>query len=349
MKQKKQTIEISFNTILKALAVIFLIGLAYFIKDILAIVFFALIVASAVNVPVGWLKKYHIPRTIAVIITYVFTIVLLGLILALTITPLASELKQFSEFIPRITSKLSSGIDVFKNVTEGQSQIQEFFLTLSQKLNQLRINLFSLTGNVVGRITSFVIVFILSFYLAIEEKGVRKFIRAITPKNKGDYAISLWERGQRKLSRWLGAELLLGFVVGVMTFIGLTIIQVPYALVLAILAGLFELIPTVGPILSAIPAVIIAFIKSPLLALITIILYIVVQQLENNLLVPKIMQKTVGLNPVVTILVLLIGFKLAGFTGMILAIPITMLINEFSKDIFNFENQKFWKAKPPKN
>ena len=344
MSSKKQTIEISFNAIIKVLAVILLIFFTYLIRDVLAILFFALIIASSVNIPVGWLKKYRIPRTISVILVYIFALVFLGLLLTLIITPLASELRQFSDFIPNITSKFNSELRVFENIAHEQTQIQQFFLTISEKISQLRINFLSLTGNVVTKVASFVFIFILSFYLTIEEKGIRKFIKAITPKNKEQYAINLWERGQRRLSHWLGAQLLLGLIVGLMTFIGLSIIHVPYALALAILAGIFELIPTVGPILAAIPAVLIAFIQSPLIALVTIALYLVVQQLENNLLVPKIMQKTVGLNPVITLLVLLIGVKLAGFTGMILAIPITMLIHEFSKDFF--ESSSFRKIKP---
>jgi predicted PurR-regulated permease PerM len=346
MAKNKQTIEVSFGTILKILLVIFLIVVAFFIRDILAILFFALIIASTINVPVKWLKKYHIPRALGVILTYIFSLVCLGLLVALIVSPLSTELKQFSNFIPRLTSQLSSGMSFFESLVEEQGELQEFFLTLSQRLNQLKINFFSLTGNVMGRIAAFFIVFILSFYLAIEEEGVRKFIRAVTPKDKEDYAISVWERGQRRLSRWLSAELLLGFVVGLLTFVGLTIIGIPYALGLAMLAGLFELIPTVGPILSAIPAILIAFIQSPLMALAALVLYIVVQQLENNLLVPTIMKKTVGLNPVITILVLLIGAKFGGLLGMIIAIPITMLIHEFWQDIFESSSfEKFTKQK----
>jgi len=340
MPQTKQTIEISTGAILKFFAIIFAVFLLYLIKDVIALLFFALIIASTVKVPANWLKRYHIPRVAAVIAIYVGGIIGFALIMALIVTPLSAELRQFSNVVPTLTSKLSSGLHNISAITSKQSQLQQFFLTLSEKLSQLRINFLSLTGNVVGTITAAVFVFILSFYLSIEEKGIRKFIRAITPRNKEDYAIKLWERGQRRLSRWLGAQILLGFVVGLMTFIGLIILRVPYALALALLAGIFELIPTVGPILSAIPAVAIAFIKSPVLALMTIGLYVIVQQLENNILVPKIMQKTVGLNPIITILALLIGVKLAGFTGMVLSIPIVMLLDEFSQDIISTKKFK---------
>ncbi len=331
---QKQTIEISPSAILKGLAIVLLFLFAYLIKDVLVMLFFALIVASTVGVPASWLKKHHIPRTFGVIIVYISVVIFIGGVLTLVVTPLANELRQFSNFIPRISSGISN---IFTSLATNETQLQEFFLNMSNKLGQMQIDFFSFTGNVVGRIASFFFVFILSFYLSIEEEGVKKFLRAITPKSKEGYAITVWERAQARLSRWFGSQLLLGLIVGCMTFIGLTIIGVPYAIGLSLLAAMFELIPTVGPILSAVPAILIALTRSPLLGLMTLILYIVVQQLENNLLVPKIMQKTVGLNPVITILALLVGAKLAGITGMVMAIPIAMLLNEFSGDIFDID------------
>ena len=343
-KNQKQIIEISPSTIFKTLAVIALILVAYLIRDVLVILFFALIIASTASIPVNWLKKHRVPRIVGTIIVYIFAIAFIGFLLTIIITPLASELKQLSSFIPNVADDLSSGIKFLKNIVHDQSQIEQFFVGLSEKLSQLSFDIFSVTGNVVGRIASFIIVLILSFYLTIEQEGVRKIIRSFMSENKKDYAINVWERGQKKLSRWFGSQLLLGLIVGLMTFVGLTILQIPYALALSVLAGIFELIPTIGPILSAIPAVAIAFIESPILALITLGLYVIIQQLENHLLVPKIMQKTTGLNPVITILAILIGVKLGGILGMILAIPITMLITEFSSDIFGLT--KFQKSKP---
>jgi len=347
MTNQRSTMEVSFGTIIKFLAIILGLVLAYLIRDVIAIAFFALIIASVVSRPVNWLKKYHIPKTLSVLMIYIFIVAIFVVLIAIIVTPLAYELKQFAEFIPIINSKLDSGIQFFRNFANSQGQLQQFFSTLSEKISQFGVSVFSLTGNFVGTITSFIIVFILSFYLSIENEGVKKFIRSIVPVDKKDYVANLWERGQKKLSHWFGSQLLLGLIVGLMTFVGLTILRMPYALALSIMAGLFELVPTVGPILSAIPAVLIAFIKSPLLALITLALYIIIQQLENHLLVPKIMQKTTGLNPVITILALLIGVKLAGIVGMILAIPVTMLLSEFSQDIFR--GSRFEKNKPSQN
>jgi len=342
-KQQKQTIEISSSTIFKTLAVIALVFFAFLIRNVLVILFFALIIASTASIPVNWLKKHRIPRTVGAIIVYFLAIAFIGFLLTIIITPLSSELKQLSNFVPNIADKLSSGITLLRNIIHDQSQFQEFFVNLSEKISQLSFNIFSVTGDVMGRVASFIIVFILSFYLTIEQEGMRKIIRTFIPEGKRDYAINIWKRAQKKMSRWFGSQLLLGLIIGLMTFIGLTILQIPYALALSVLAGIFELIPTIGPILSAIPAIAIAFIESPVLALITLGLYIIIQQLENHLLVPKIMQKTTGLNPIVIILAILIGVKLGGIVGMILAIPITMLISEFSIDIFGltkFQNSK---------
>ncbi|MFA6436965.1 MAG: AI-2E family transporter [Candidatus Paceibacterota bacterium] len=343
-KNQRQTIEISSVTIFKTLAVIALIFFAFLIRNVLVILFFALIIASTASLPVNWLKKHRIPKTIGTIIVYFLAIAFIGFLLTIIITPLAGELKQLSNFMPNIADKLSSSIVLLKNIIHDQSQFQEFFVSLSEKISQFSFNIFSVTEDIVGRVASFIVVFILSFYLTIEQEGVRKIIRTFIPEGKRDYAINIWERAQKKMSRWFGSQLLLGLVVGLMTFIGLTILQIPYALALSVLAGIFELVPTVGPILSAIPAIAIAFIESPILALITLGLYIIIQQLENHLLVPKIMQKTTGLNPVITILAILVGVKLGGILGMILAIPITMLISEFSSDIFGLT--KFQKSKP---
>lgn len=329
----KQYLEISFTTILKIIFVIFALLFIYLIRDILAIVFFALIIASAVSTPVRWLTKHHIPRILGVIIVYALGTATIALMFALVIPPLASELKQLSDFIPRITDHFTSGLQTFQQYAQ-QEEIQNFFLNLSRRLQELRINFFALTGNVVSGMTAFIATFVISFYLSVEEEGIRKFLRSVTPKKQEDYAISVWERTQRKLGQWLRAQLFLGFVIGLLTFIGLKLLGLPYALSLAILAGIFELIPFVGPILAAIPAVIIAFIKSPFLALLTILVYVIIQQTEGNLLVPKVMQKTVGINPVVAIVVLLIGARLAGIAGVLLSIPTAMLLAEFSQDLF---------------
>jgi len=142
----------------------------------------------------------------------------------------------------------------------------------------------------------------------------------------------LWRRINKKIGRWLQGQLLLGFIVGLMTYLGLKIFSMPFTLTLAVIAGVFELIPFVGPIISAIPAVILGFAQSTSLGLFMILLYFVIQQLENHLIVPIVTNKLVGLNPVIVILALIAGGNLAGLVGVLVAIPLTVTITEIFND-----------------
>jgi predicted PurR-regulated permease PerM len=158
-------------------------------------------------------------------------------------------------------------------------------------------------------------------------------LRGVTPKEHETYVLNLWQRAQKKMGQWLQGQLFLAIVVGVLVYIGLSLLGIRFALLLAIIAGILELVPYIGPVLSAIPAVILAFFQMPILALWVLILYIIIQQLENYLLVPVIMKKVVGLNPVVVIIALLIGGKLLGILGIILAVPAAAVLAEFFKDV----------------
>jgi len=183
-------------------------------------------------------------------------------------------------------------------------------------------------------------IFVLSFYFIVEEGSFKKFIRSIVPFRHRPYVEDLVGRMQLQVGKWLRGQLLLGLIVGVVIYVGLSLMGVKYALVLALVAGILEVVPYIGPVISAIPAVLIASAQSPLLALLVVILYFLVQQLENHLLVPKIMQKVVGLNPLVIILVILVAVKLAGVLGAIVAVPAATLISVFLKDMFDERDKK---------
>ncbi len=144
-------------------------------------------------------------------------------------------------------------------------------------------------------------------------------------------------RIELKLGGWLRGQIILMLIIGISTYIGLTLLGVEYALALAVIAGILEIVPIIGPILSAIPALIVAFTVSPIAGFGVIGLYILIQQLENHLVVPKVMQKAVGFNPLVTIIVLMIGGNLLGLMGAILAIPIAIVVIEMIR-YFLYEN-----------
>ena len=177
-------------------------------------------------------------------------------------------------------------------------------------------------------------VLVLTFYMVVEEDNARRFVKSLAPVEYQPFLAQLFTKMQKKIGAWLRGQIVLAVVIGIASYIGLTILGVPYALVLALIAGLFEVVAYVGPIFATIPAAIIGFSVSPLMGVLVIILYLVIQQLEGNVLVPKIMQRVTGLNPIISIVALLIGVKLGGIMGAIFAIPIATMVSVILEELF---------------
>ncbi|MFZ5559264.1 MAG: AI-2E family transporter [Patescibacteria group bacterium] len=333
--ENSKTIHISWATIFKvALVILFLIFL-YLIRDVIVIFIFALIIASAIAPTVDLLEKIKIPRVLGALIVYIVVIGVLGFLLSLIVAPLIQDIKNlssnFPEYVESLVSQFKSLQKAFSKYGSVVNQFQKFLLRTGERLQNLE--LFSTFVNIFGGIFSFILALIISFYLSVQKRGVQRILGSISPFNHRDYILDLWERAQKKLGRWLQGQLFLGIIVGVLVYIGLYFLKIKYALLLAIIAGILEIFPYIGPVLAAIPAIIIGFLQAPILGLWVLILYVVVQQLENYLIVPLVIGKVVGLNPIIVIIALLVGAKLGGIPGMILAVPITAVLAEFVKDL----------------
>ncbi len=332
----KTTIEISTSTIFRIVFIALVLIFLYAIRDILVLIFFALIIASAVDLPARRLDKLKIPRLVSVLLIYlVFIGVLIGL-LVVFIPSLAREMKDFSAEFPRYADEL---YQKFQRLQDGSlkyqkaiTEIQRLLGGMGDKLREWASNIFSTTLSIFGGLFSVIIVIVISFYLAVQKNGIQHLLKGVTPKEHEPYVLDLWARAQKKMGHWLQGQLFLAIVVGVLVYIGLSLLNIRFALLLAIIAGIFELVPYIGPVLAGVPAVILALFQAPILALWVLILYFVVQQLENYLLVPLVMKKVVGLNPVVVIIALLVGGKLLGILGILLAVPAAAVLAEFFKD-----------------
>jgi predicted PurR-regulated permease PerM len=165
-----------------------------------------------------------------------------------------------------------------------------------------------------------------SLYFLIEENLANSFLAKYLKKDQADKVDKVLSLAEKRMASWFWGEVILMTVVGVVTYIGLSLLGVKYALPLAVLAGLLEIVPNIGPIIAAVPAVLIGFSTSLFTGVSALALYVVVQQLENNLIVPVIMKKAVGINPVITLLALLIGGRFGGVLGVLLGIPLILFI-----------------------
>ncbi|MFH1551995.1 MAG: AI-2E family transporter [bacterium] len=328
-----QTINISTATIFRTVIIILGLVFLYLIRDIVLIVFVSVIIAAAINGPVSWMQRHKVPRILGVIFIYLLLFLLVALVITLIFPPLAAQVKQLATHFPEFMEKASLSFQELWGKYKIEGNLQTFLDKLGNRLNQATSSVFSTIIGIFGGLFSAGVVLVISFYLAVQEKGVKRFLISLTPSEHQHYLSDLIERIQGKIGGWLRGQLLLMLIVGVLTYIGLYFLGVKYALTLALVACLFELIPYIGPFIALVPASILAFIQSPFLALLVIILYIVIQQLENYVIYPQVMKKTVGLNPIVIIIVMLIGAKLAGVMGIILSVPLAASIGEFLKDL----------------
>lgn len=299
------------------LTTVLLVGLAFLlleIKGIILTIFLSYIIMAALNPFVRTLRSFKIPKIIAVILVYAVVIAFIVLLVIPILPFFISQMESLVKAIPNYVDAASQAL----GITINKSQINSLISPLANSIGQ---NALSVTSKVFGSIFSVITLFILSFYMLIDRQRLGKAVPNLLPeeyKEKGVLTIHLVEE---KLGAWLRGQVVLSLAIGLITWIALTILNVPYALPLAIMAGFLEIIPTLGPIIAAIPAVIVGLAISPLMAITIIAAYVGIQLAENNFLVPKIMEKAVGLNPVVIIIAILIGANLLGVMGALLSIP----------------------------
>lgn len=334
-EERTKSVDISMKTLIKVVILILALLFLFYVRDVIMIVFVSVIIATAINPWVDSLQKRGLPRIMSIIIIYTIIFGLISLAIALIIPAMTTQLSQFAKNFPAIYEKISSGLPgTDAEGSELAETIQNSLQSMVSALGNITSGIFAGLSGIFGGLFSLAGILVLTFYIVIIEGGLKKFIAGVSPAKYQPYLIQLTGRIQTRLSHWIKGQLILSLIIGVASFIGLVILGIPYALVLGLIAGLTEFIPYAGPVIGAVPAVLIALTISPWKAVFVVILYIIIQQLENNLLVPKIMQKVTGLNPIVVIIVMLLGARLMGMLGIILAIPFTIIGDEFLKDFF---------------
>lgn len=319
--ESTKKVEISSKTIIFTVFFLILMWFLYRIRYLLLLLFIAVIFMSALSPLVDKLEKRKIPRGLATLFFYILIITAISLGVASLVPPLVEQSTRLVATFPQDISQLTKGLI-------NTSVLQPHLQALPEQI--LKIALGAL-NNIIGLLTFLVIL----FYLIMERKNLKKYLLFLFGKDaKEEHAEIFISKLEYKLGSWVRGQLTLMFIVGFLSYLGLTFLGVEYAIPLAFLAGLLEVIPTIGPTLSALPAILVAWGVSPTLALATLALYVLIQQLENNLIVPKIMSKAVGLSPLVVILALIAGFRIAGIAGAVLSVPAVLLIEIIINDFY---------------
>jgi predicted PurR-regulated permease PerM len=343
MKEQDIVLHLSNKTIIKIALFAGLFFSLYYMRDLIIIILMSVVIASSVDPAAKRLKKYKIPRGVSVF--GIFTLVI-GLFLTIIYLFIPIVVHEFSGFVQAIPQILQSVTNFFGTDTQSaetlrtiigdpsQFTAQDIFATTKGALSGIGNGVLGATGAFFQTITTIILIIVISFYLSVQENGIETFLKILSPKKSEAYVIDLWKRSQAKIAKWMQGQLILGLIIGVMVYIGLAVMGVPYALLLALLAGMFELIPIFGPILSMVPAVLLAFTSGGItLAGSVVIFYIIVQRLENDLIYPMVVNKVTGVNPLVVILALLVGAKLAGIWGILLSVPVVSALMEFVNDV----------------
>ena len=337
MEGRHVSVNITAGSMVKAILFILLLGLLWYLRDIAIVVLTAIVLASAMEPGIRFFMRYRLPRLLSIIILYLIIGAVFFSVIFFFVPPVLNDASNLLKSLPQTLSTID-----LNQITQGLpwSQFAPSFSS-ADVLQNLSSTITSTTGGVFntvsaffGGLTSFVLVVVFSFYFCVQETGVDDFLRIVTPVDNQAYVLNLWKRSQDKIGKWMQGQIVLALIIGVLVFLCLFIFGIPHPLLLAVLAAVFELIPVFGQFLAAIPGIAVAFAAGGVPeALGVALIYIVVQQFEANLIYPVVVKKVVGVPPLLVILALLIGFKLFGFLGVLLSVPLAGALQEVVSDI----------------
>lgn len=339
--KERTSISITTSTILKIVGIGLVLWFAYLIFDILALIFVAIVVASLIDPFADVFQRIRLPRGLAVITLYIAFIAFFVFIGSVIIPVISQEVAQLSQNFGDVVSKTSTQVENIKGFINQYGlwgEAQKLLSSLSSTgISAAQSVVHGVTGFFDG-LVSFILVLVMAFYFVVENEDIKRGIRHLAPAEYQPYIGQLIGRIKKKLGDWLRAQLLLDFIVGFFVYIGLLIIGAPYALLLGLIAGVTETIPYFGPFFAGILGTFMVLIQTGdwVKTLFVAAVFIVVQQVENHILVPKVMERTVGLNPIVSIVSLLIGFRLGGVVGALFSIPIATALSVVVSDFLQW-------------
>jgi predicted PurR-regulated permease PerM len=340
-------ISITAGSVIRVVIAFLLVVFLYYVRDIVLTVLVAVVIASAVEPMVKWLDRHKIRRVPAVISIYALLAIIFFFVIYFFLPVFLDEVAKLVASLPKyitytetlIPSKNGALIGtspLFQQFTSSSFSASQFIDNISTTLTSTSQGLLQTVSFIFGGVLSFILIIVLSFYLAVQEDGISAFLRIISPARYEKYVVNLWKRSEQKIGFWMQGQLLLSVTVGVLVFLTMTIFGVSHALILGFLAAVLEIIPVFGPIMFALPGILIALgEKGIVFALVIAAVYIVIQQFESNLFYPLVVKKIVGISPLLVIIALVIGAKLGGFLGILLSVPVAGTLVEYMKDLEN--------------
>jgi len=326
----EKTLDISWTTILKIAFVVLILYILYQVQHILIWFIFAVIISLLFEPLIEFLIKLKIPRLLAVCFVYILFLGTLIFFVYSTIPFFVSEIKQFSQVLPQYFEKISPplqnlGIKAFED-------FDTFIKTIGDVLDKIVANIFNVLFVIFGGIFATIFILTSAIFLSLEEKGTGKIFAFIFPKKYENYFLAIWKRCQIRVAGWFFTRIIACLFVGIVSLISFLLFNTPYPFTLGLISGSLNFIPIVGPIVTGILLFIIIAVQDVSKAIFVLITFILIQQVENNILTPLLSKKLVDLSPVLVLISMTIGGTVFGFLGAILAVPLAGIFFEFFKE-----------------
>ena len=341
------TISITTGTITKVVLLLLLFWTIYYLRELVLIILTSVVIASAIEPLTVWFMRWRVPRVPAVIVVYVMAVSLLLGLLGWFFPLVFDDLFKLVNTIPQYINSVSfeeymspgpaSTINRIKDSLASSLSFEDILPALGSVAEGTSDGVVQTAKYFFGGVVNFLLMVVISFYLSVQENGIENFLRLTSNVKYEKYIIDLWKRSQKKIGYWMQGQVLLGLLIGVFVYLGLSVLGVHYALALAIFASVFEIIPVFGPILAAAPGILVAFTQGPTLGLMTFGFYVIIQQFENHLIYPLVVRKIIGVPPLLVVLSIIMGLRIAGLWGALLSVPAAAVLMELVSD---FEQHK---------
>lgn len=318
-----KTLEVGWTTLWKILIFAVLVAIIYQGKQILLGLFLAIVISSGLESVVDFLEKRGVPRTLGVILIFLLALIIIIFVIYALVPLILLDLNSTFSGLNKSNTILSS----LANLGAPWS-LNAALSKISSSVFSGNVSPLGFLSQIVGSFGLAVAVLVSSFYLSLSRDGVERFLKVVMPAAYEKSALKIYERSRRKIGAWFQTQIMLSAIMGFLVWGVLTLLGVRHAFLLGILAGAFEIVPFVGPILAGATAVLVALSTSFLLAVYTLLAFLALQQFESNVLVPLLMRRTVGLHPVIVVIAILIGAEAGGLLGILISVPTAAVFEE---------------------
>ncbi len=334
-------VNVSFGVIVKTVILLISLVIGYILKDLVLAVFTSIVLASAIEPGTRWFMRRKIPRVAGIIAIYICVMSVFASIIFYVVPSALVDLAKILNSVP----KYITTADVWKTLhlqsikplltdVPKTLPLSDIVSAVSAPFIDLSGGFLDVLSGIFGGVAQVLLVVVLTFYFAVQPNGIANFLRVVTPVGKETYILDVWNRTQMRIGKWMQGQLLLCVIVAILIFLPLAIFRVEHALLFALLAFVFEIIPIFGMVLAALLAFIIQAPDAGLTSGLWIVaVFLGVQQFEAQLIYPLVVQKIVGIPPLLVIIALIAGGELAGFMGIILSIPVSVVLMEIFNDM----------------